>query len=443
MEKAGKRGDARQGKKQVNKYGEESCKKGDGVWIGTHRWGGKCRDNIKELSFNGDELGILLGKLMQKNAEGDIILQTPQLGRNKMEQGYLSRLAQDIQPYTPGEQPRAGEKLIKLNTNENPYPPADAVWKAIRDAADGNLRLYPDPESTDLCRSIAQANGLRAENVFVGNGSDEVLALSFPAFFDPDRTIRFCDITYSFYRVYAGLYQIPYETIPLREDFSVDIEAFEKPAGGVLIPNPNAPTGRILTLEEIERILLAQKGCVVIIDEAYIQFGGQSCAGLISKYKNLLVVRTFSKSHSLAGLRVGYALGDAGLIDGLCRIKNSFNSYPLDRIAQAGAKAAIESKAYYDACAQRIIQTRTWFVQKAEQLGCMVVPSMANFVFVKPPVPAETVQSRLRDHGILVRHFQDARIRDYLRITIGTRQEMESLVSALERIFDEAGGSRP
>ena len=351
-----------------------------------------------------------------------------------MEQRYLSRLAREIEPYTPGEQPKAGEKRIKLNTNENPYPPADTVYRAIEKEAAQTLRLYPDPESQELCRSIAKRHGLKAENVFVGNGSDEVLALCFPAFFDPDRPIRFCDITYSFYQVYAGFYQIPYETIPLKEDFSVDVKAFLQPAGGVLIPNPNAPTGRLLPLGEIERILSAQKDCVVIIDEAYIEFGGQSCAGLISKYKNLLVVRTFSKSHSLAGLRVGYALGDEGLTDGLRRIKNSFNSYPVDRIAQAGAKAAIEAEAYYRECSERIIQTRTWFTGRAEAMGCEVIPSMANFVFVKPPMPAEQVFAALREKGILVRYFTKDRIRDYLRITIGTQQEMEALVEALEQM---------
>lgn len=346
----------------------------------------------------------------------------------------LTDLARGIQPYVPGEQPKSTEKLIKLNTNENPYPPAPEVLAAVQAAANESLRLYPDPSSTALREAIAKQEGLLPENVFVGNGSDEVLAHSFPAFFVGKQPIRFADITYSFYSVYAQLYQTQTDIIPLTDALAIDVDAFCRGrCGGVLLPNPNAPTGTALPLSDIERILKSNAGCVVLVDEAYVEFGAQSAASLIGQYDNLLVVRTLSKSHALAGMRLGYALAQPALIDGLTRIKDSFNSYPIDRVAQAAGTAAMQASAYYRQRNDEVMQTREAFSAKLKAFGFDVLPSSANFVFASPPGgDAKALMEYLRSQNILMRYFDKPRIRSYLRITIGTPQDMDTTCRAIE-----------
>lgn len=349
---------------------------------------------------------------------------------------YLSRLAASIKPYVPGEQPK-DRKYIKLNTNENPYPPSQRVIGAIRAAAEDTLRLYPDPTCSSLRQTIAKYFGLSDNQIFVGNGSDELLAFCFPAFFNPGGSpILFADITYSFYPVYCRLFGIPYETLPLDEDFRLPVEQFYKPNGGILIANPNAPTGRFLDLPAIETILQRNMNTVVIVDEAYVDFGGESAVGLIKKYMNLLVVQTLSKSRSLAGLRVGFALGHADLIEGLCRVKDSINSYTLDRLALAGAQAAMEDEAYFQETAASIIKTREATAKRLGALGFKVIPSAANFIFISHPVnAAETIFTKLREGGVLVRYFKLPRIDNWLRVSIGTDAEMDALLDALESII--------
>jgi len=353
-----------------------------------------------------------------------------------MSDQYLTDLAKSLSPYIPGEQPR-GTKVIKLNTNENPYGPSEKVLDAI-EAAKVCLRLYPDPASDELRQAIADYYTIPKEYVFVGNGSDEVLALTFPAFFT-GRSIAYPDITYSFYPVYAKLFGTGTQEIPLKEDFSLDCDAFVElgqEIKGILIPNPNAPTGRALSLGQVERIIEANSQGVVLIDEAYVDFGCQSAVRLIEKYDNLLVVQTLSKSRSLAGLRVGFALGAPGLIEGLVRVKDSFNSYPIDLLAQAGARAAIEDRAYCDAICGRIIKTRENTVKELEGLGFLVIPSSANFVFISHGEKrAEEVFQSLRENGILVRWFNKPRIDNFLRVTIGTDEEMGQSIDALKKFL--------
>ncbi|MDK9710653.1 histidinol-phosphate transaminase [Acidaminobacter sp.] len=363
---------------------------------------------------------------------------------------FLSQLALGLEPYIPGEQPK-DKKYVKLNTNENPYPPSEKVEAAIHSVPMDQLRLYPDPESTDLRVTIADyLNGLMdcesailtATNVFMGNGSDEVLAFVFPAFFT-GRYIVFPNITYSFYPVYANLFQTEYREIPLLEDFSVRVEDYlelaskgDLGADGILIPNPNAPTGRALTKAEIEQIVASNPDIVVVVDEAYIDFGGESAVDLVPKYDNLLVVHTLSKSRSLAGLRVGFAIGSDQLIDGLNRVKNSFNSYTMDRIAMAGAKAAILDHDYFNENRNRIISTRERVVARLETMGFEVVPSKANFIFISHETKAAAeLFSRLREMGILVRYFKKPLIDDHLRVSIGTDEEMDQFLKALESLI--------
>lgn len=351
-----------------------------------------------------------------------------------MSHTIISPLASSLSPYVPGEQPGGAARIVKLNTNENPYPPSPRVAPAIQRAA-GDLRLYPDPASVQLRGAIAAREQLSVDQVFVGNGSDEVLALCFPAFFvGQGRPVRFADITYSFYEVYAQLFGVDVEKVPLTASFAVDMPAFcAGQAGGVLLPNPNAPTGLALPLFEIETLLRAHPDCLVLIDEAYVAFGAQSAAALIGRYPNLLVVRTLSKSHALAGLRVGYALGQAPLIHALTCVKDSFNSYPLDRLAQAGAQAAIQDAAYTQQRCEQIAKTRAWFTEVLQQRGFTVLPSLANFVFASPPDgDGAALFAYLRARGILVRRFDKPRIGSFLRITIGTDEEMRALVAALE-----------
>lgn len=337
----------------------------------------------------------------------------------------------ELEPYVPGEQPRLPD-LVKLNTNENPHGPSPRVIDAIRAAADDGLRLYPDPEAEALRGTIADYHGLGADQVFLGNGSDEVLAFIFQGFFRADEPVLFPDITYSFYPVYCRLYGLEGKTCPLDEEFRIDPDAFRPPNGGVIFPNPNAPTGVFLPLEGVEAILAANPDRVVVVDEAYVDFGGDSASCLIDRYPNLLVTQTLSKSRSLAGLRVGVALGRADLISGLDRIKNSFNSYPLDRLAQAGAIAAFEDDAYFQRCRRSVIDERGFLTESLESLGFEVLPSAANFILCRHPgFTGAYLAGQLREQGIIVRHFDRPRIRDFLRITVGTREQTSALVRAL------------
>lgn len=347
---------------------------------------------------------------------------------------FWSEIAKRIKPYVPGEQPR-GRAYIKLNTNENPYPPSHRAIEAIRQTAGEGLRRYPDPLCTELRTAIADYYGLGKEHVFVGNGSDEVLAFAFLAFFNPGDRILFPDVTYTFYRVYAGLFRVEYDLVPLDEDFSIPIEMFFRENRGILIPNPNAPTGKFMPVESVECILEYNKSSVVVIDEAYIDFGGESAAKLIRTYPNLLVVQTLSKSRSLAGLRVGFALGQESLIEGLDRIKNSINSYTLDCLALAGATEAIRDTAYLEETVQKVINTRERTAAGLAAMGFKVIPSKTNFVFIShPSIHAAELFGQLREKGILVRYFKEPRIDNYLRVTVGTDDEMDSFLTAVREI---------
>lgn len=348
---------------------------------------------------------------------------------------YWSSVIKEIKPYVPGEQPKDRE-FIKLNTNENPYPPSPKAITAIKQAATESLRLYPDPNCDELKCTIAQYYSLKEEQVFIGNGSDELLAFAFLAFFNPDSPILFPDITYSFYKVYAGLFQLDYRLIPLDETFSLDTQLLCKKNGGIIIPNPNAPTGKYLSLESIKFILKNNLDVIVIVDEAYIDFGGESAVGLIKDYPNLLIIQTFSKSRSLAGLRVGFALGHVDLIEGLNRVKNSINSYTLDRIALAGATEAIRDQEYFQETRLRIINTRERVSMKLEELGFQITPSKANFIFITHPnYPANTLFDNLREKGVLVRYFNQSRIDNYLRVTIGSDEEMDQFLAIVRGIL--------
>jgi histidinol-phosphate aminotransferase len=349
---------------------------------------------------------------------------------------FWSATARALQPYVPGEQPKL-PNLVKLNTNENPYGPSPRVLEALRGETGDALRLYPDPESTRLREAIANFyGGITPAQVFVGNGSDEVLAHAFIALLKHERPILFPDITYSFYPVYCGLYDIDYRTVPLDESFALRVADYAQPNGGIVIANPNAPTGRALPLADIEALLLAHPDSVVLIDEAYIDFGGESAVALVNRHPNLLVVHTFSKSRSLAGLRVGFAIGHVDLIDALNRVKNSFNSYPLDRLAIAGATAAIEDREWFERTRQAVIRTRTALTHDLESLGFEVLPSAANFVFARHPRhDAAKSALALRQRGIIVRHFKLPRIEQFLRITVGTDEQCAALVKALREIL--------
>ncbi|WP_137720085.1 histidinol-phosphate transaminase [Methylobacillus flagellatus] len=348
---------------------------------------------------------------------------------------YWSDVVHSLTPYVPGEQPKLS-KLIKLNTNENPYPPSDAVLEAMRAQAADSLRLYPDPNSDALKTAIADYHGLTTAQVFVGNGSDEVLAHVFHALLKHDEPLLFPDITYSFYPVYCGLYGIEYQTIPLTDDFQISVDDYLRPNGGIIFPNPNAPTSRALPLIEIERLLQANPDSVVVIDEAYVDFGCESAVQLVNRYPQLLVTHTLSKSRSLAGLRVGYAVGHADLIEALVRVKDSFNSYPLDRFAQAGAIAAMQDEAWFQQTRQRVMATREQLVSDLQALGFEVLPSAANFIFVRhPSYDGAALAQQLRERSIIVRHFKNpARISAFLRITIGTDAECNALVHALREL---------
>ncbi|MCQ8277577.1 histidinol-phosphate transaminase [Acetobacteraceae bacterium KSS8] len=348
---------------------------------------------------------------------------------------FWSAATHELVPYVPGEQPKLAG-LIKLNTNECPYGPSPRALQAIREAASDTLRLYPDPESTALRDAIARHHRVERSQVFVGNGSDEVLAHAFQGLLKHDAPLLFPDITYSFYPVYCGLYGIAFETVALDDDFRVRPEDYRRPCGAIIIANPNAPTGIALSLGEIETILRDHPDQPVVIDEAYVDFGADSAVSLVGRYPNLLVVHTLSKSRALAGLRVGYAVGDAALIEALVRVKDSFNSYPLDRLAEAGASASIEDDSWFHETTARIIRSRETLVDGLERLGFLVLPSAANFVLARhPDRDGASLQRRLRENNVLVRHFNTPRIADHLRITIGTDAECDTLLERLGTIL--------
>ncbi len=344
-----------------------------------------------------------------------------------------------LTPYVPGEQPKLAN-LVKLNTNEHPYGPSPRALEAIRAETGDGLRLYPDPNADRLKAALAARYGVTPNQVFVGNGSDEVLAHAFLALLRHERPLRFPDISYSFYPVYCGLYEIPFETMPLDDALAIRAEDYlphgDVAAGGIIFPNPNAPTGRLLPLAEIERIVAGNPQCVVVVDEAYVDFGGESAIPLVARYPNLLVVQTFSKSRSLAGLRVGFAVGHPELVEALERVKNSFNSYPLDRLAIAGAVASIEDEAHFRRSCQAVIRTREQLTADLSGLGFGVLPSAANFVFARHPGrDAGELAAELRKRAIIVRHFRQPRIDQYLRITVGTDAQCGILVGALREIL--------
>ena len=350
---------------------------------------------------------------------------------------FWSDVVHRLTPYVPGEQPKLAN-LVKLNTNENPYGPSSQVIRALQVVAAETLRLYPDPNSDNLKAKIAEYFDLKPNQVFVGNGSDEVLAHTFQAFFKHDRPLLFPDISYSFYPVYCGLYGIEFETIALNKSFEIDVTDYDRPNGGVIFPNPNAPTGVPLALVEIENLLKFNTESVVVIDEAYVDFGTESAVKLINTYPNLLVTHSLSKSRSLAGLRVGYALGQPDLIEALIRVKDSFNSYPIDRFAEAGAIASFNDEAYYKQTTKKVIATRAALINDLQALGFEVLPSGANFIFAKHSSrDGAELTEKLREKSIIIRHFKKpARIAPYLRITIGTDTQSKQLISALNEILN-------
>ncbi|MFV3411382.1 histidinol-phosphate transaminase [Pseudomonas sp. NY15436] len=344
---------------------------------------------------------------------------------------FWSPFVKELVPYVPGEQPKLA-KLVKLNTNENPYGPSPKVVAAIQAELNDTLRLYPDPNADRLKQTIAHYHGVKASQVFVGNGSDEVLAHAFHALFQHGKPLLFPDVTYSFYPVYCGLYGIEFEALPLDEQFQIRVEDYARPNGGIILPNPNAPTGCLLPLEAIERLLQASPDSVVLVDEAYVDFGGETAISLVNRYPNLLVAQTLSKSRSLAGLRVGFAVGHEDLIEALERVKNSFNSYPLDRLALAGAVASFEDQAYFEQTCNAVIHSREELVAELKSLGFDVLPSAANFIFARHPQrDGAELAAALREEGVIVRHFKQQRINQFLRISIGTQEQNQALVDAL------------
>ncbi|WP_026620163.1 histidinol-phosphate aminotransferase [Ensifer sp. WSM1721] len=348
---------------------------------------------------------------------------------------FWSPIVSTLKPYVPGEQPRMAN-LVKLNTNESPYAPSQKALEAIRAAASDDLRLYPDPVALSLRQAIAARYGVLAAEVFVGNGSDEVLAHAFAALLKHDEPLLYPDISYSFYPTYAGLFGIDAVEVPLNAAFRIDIADYRRRSGAIILPNPNAPTGIGLPLAEIERLVAEHPDQPVVIDEAYIDFGGESATVLVPKYENLLVVQTFSKSRALAGLRVGFAIGQRPLIEALERVKDSFNSYPLGRVAQAGATAAIEDEAWFETTCGKIIATRANLTNALKPRGFEVLPSQANFVFARHPEHAgQALAAKLRERAVIVRHFAKPRISDFLRITVGTDEECARLIAALDEIL--------
>ena len=348
---------------------------------------------------------------------------------------FWSRLTHDLKPYVPGEQPRIAD-LVKLNTNESPFAPSPRALEAIRGEAVETLRLYPDPQASALRAALATYHKVRPEQVFVGNGSDEVLAHVFAALLKHDAPLLFPDITYSFYPVYCRLFGIAHEAVPLDAAMQIRMADYRRPAGAIIVPNPNAPTGVALSRAEIVALLEEHPDIPVIIDEAYVDFGAETAMPLVASHPNLLVVQTMSKSRALAGLRVGYAIGDAELIEGLTRVKDSFNSYPLGRPAQAGAIASLEDEAWFQASRARVIEGRNRLTDGLVRLRFDVLPSSANFVFARHPAhEGAALAAALRQQAVIVRHFASPRISDYLRITVGTDPQIDRLLSALSSIM--------
>ncbi|MFP4016608.1 MAG: histidinol-phosphate transaminase [Halanaerobiales bacterium] len=353
---------------------------------------------------------------------------------------YWSELTRKLEPYVPGEQPK-DRKYIKLNTNESPYPPSPEVLNAIKGAELEDLRLYPEPESSDLREKVAEYYNIDKDQIFVGNGSDEVLAFSFMAFFDPGQPILYPEISYSFYPVYSSLFNIDYHLVKMNEDFSLKLDGFKRNNGGVIFANPNAPTGICILLEEVRDILdynmQNNQGSVVIVDEAYIDFGGESAIKLIDEYPNLLVIHTLSKSRALAGMRIGLAFGKKELIDGLNRVKNSFNSYTIDRLAQIAAGKAVEDHEYFQKTRKKIIETRERVADVLRGMGFVVLPSKTNFLFISHiDYYAEELFKALRQEGILVRYFKQERIDNFLRVSIGTEHEMDIFIEKISSIIN-------
>ena len=348
---------------------------------------------------------------------------------------FWSALAQGLSPYTPGEQPRI-EGLVKLNTNESPLPPSPHAIEAMRAATDGNLRLYPDPDAKALRAGLAAYHGLAVENVFVGNGSDEVLAHTFAALLKHDKPLLYPDVTYSFYPVWAKFYDVNAQKVPLDANMRLRVEDYRRDAGAIVFANPNAPTGVGLPLAEVKKLLDEHADIPVIVDEAYVDFGGETAIPLIADHPNLLVIRTFSKSRALAGLRVGYALGSASLIEALSRVKDCFNSYPVGRIAQAGALASVEDESWFQQCLKTIVEERARMTGALQKMDFDVLPSSANFIFAKHKrANGADLLRELRQRAVLVRHFKAPRIEDFLRITVGTTEQTDKLVAALTDIL--------
>ena len=346
---------------------------------------------------------------------------------------YWTELARRLTPYVPGEQ-RSGANIVKLNTNENPYPPSPAVLSAISQVSADDIRRYPDPDATALRESLATYHGLRPEQVFVGNGSDEILAMAFMAFFTGDKPLQFPDISYSFYPVYCDLLDITPATVALDDNYQLNLDSFDSDGGGIIFPNPNAPTAVDVKLTEIQKLLSTASEQVVLVDEAYADFGATSAVELIDNYPNLLVSRTFSKGRSMAGLRLGVALGDANLIAALRCVKDSFNSYPVDAIAQAAGIASLNDEHYYQQTVRQIIQTRTETVEQLRKRNWQVLPSSANFVFASPAdYSASDIFEHLSNEGILVRYWNTDRLSRWLRISIGTDDEMTQLFTVLDQ----------
>ncbi|GGP14947.1 histidinol-phosphate transaminase [Oceanobacillus neutriphilus] len=348
---------------------------------------------------------------------------------------FWNPLIKQLEPYVPGEQ-LDDPAIIKLNTNENPFPPSPKVLEAIQEES-VKLQLYPSPSVDELREEIASYYSLKKEQVFVGNGSDEVLAFSFMTFFEPGKTIKYPDITYSFYPAFAKLYQLDVEEVPLGDDFSLPVEAFFQSEGGVIFPNPNAPSSLYVKMGAIEEILKNNPDQVVIIDEAYVDFAEASAVSLIDSYPNLLVVQTLSKSRSLAGLRVGLALGHPDLIEGLTRAKDSFNSYTMDRLAIVGAMEAFKDTAYFEKTKQEIITVREYFRQELEKRNFYVLPSQTNFVLASPAdIEAEKLFTQLKQEGFLIRYFNQPKLENYVRISIGTKEQMNKLLDAIDKIIE-------
>lgn len=340
-----------------------------------------------------------------------------------------------VVPYIPGEQPKSTD-VIKLNTNENPYPPAPGVKKAIREFDGGRLRLYPDPEASQLTEALAAYYNVGENQVFVGVGSDDVLSQIFLTFFNSDKPVLFPDITYSFYQVWADLYKIPYEMPKLSKDFRINGEDYYRENGGIVIANPNAPTSIAEPSDFIEEILKHNQDVIVVVDEAYIDFGGESSLPLVEKYENLLVVQTFSKSRSMAGLRIGYAIGNPDLIKALKDVKYSINSYTMNQAALYYGTESVKDEEYFRSTVKKIIDDREWAKTSLRDMGFLCPDSSANFLFVThPEKKAEKIFRELKDRDIYVRYFNKPGIDNYLRITIGTREEMEALLSALKEII--------